>query len=208
MTLPTECKVRRATLDDIEQLTALWTLMRFPADDLARRITEFQVCEGSEGRVVGAVGLQIVQKQGLIHSEGFLDFSLADALRPMLWERLRSLAGNHGLTRFWTADPAPFWSQNGLQKATAQELEKLPAGWRPSGREWLTLKLREDLETVMSADREFALFMESEKERSRRAIQQAKVLKYIATLLAVALFAAVLLAAFFLLRKNPAMLGR
>jgi hypothetical protein len=147
------------------------------------------------------------EKQGLIHSEGFLDFGQADSLRPLLWERLNALANNHGLTRFWTTDQAPFWSHH-LQRATGEELEKLPVLWRPLGREWLTLKLREDLAAVLSADKEFALFMESEKERTRRALQQAKVLKYLATVLAVAIFGAVLFGAFFLLRKNPGMLGR
>ena len=56
-------RVRRATLDDIRQLTALWQSMQFPTDDLAKRVTEFQVAEGADGAVLGAVGLQIAERQ-------------------------------------------------------------------------------------------------------------------------------------------------
>ena len=173
--------VRRATLDDIGQLTALWQSMQLPAEDLARRVTEFQVAESADGKVLGAVGLQIAERQGLVHSEAFSDFALAEYLRPLLWDRLHSVATNHGLLRVWTQEQAPFWNHCGLLKADAEALQKLPALWRglPSG--WLTLKLRDDLETVMSLDKEFALFMQSEKQRTDKVFQRARMLKTLVT---------------------------
>lgn len=201
-------RVRRATLDDIGPLTALWQSMKFPTDDLAKRITEFQVAESADGKVVGAVGMQLAARQGCIHSEAFTDFSLADHLRPMLWERLQAVALNHGLLRLWSQEQAPFWSHCGLVKADAEALEKLPPAWKSGSTAWLTLKLKEDLQEVLSVDKEFALFMESEKQRSQRAIQQARILKFIATLIAFAVFIAVLIGLFFLIRKNPALLHR
>src|SRR5205809_3015729 len=75
-------RVRRATLDDLAQLTGLWQAMRLAAADLGKRITEFQVAEGPDGKVLGAIALQVVARQGRIHSEGFVDFSQADKLRP------------------------------------------------------------------------------------------------------------------------------
>src|SRR5690349_16355360 len=99
MTAPT-FRVRRATLDDIGVLSGIWESMRLPVDELSRRITEFQVAEDPNGAIIGAVGLQLLQKQGLIHSEGFTDFALADQVRPLIWERLRAVANNHGLLRF------------------------------------------------------------------------------------------------------------
>jgi len=77
-------RVRRATLDDIGQLATLWHSMKLPAEDLGRRITEFQVAEGPDGKVLGAIGMQITQRHGRIHSEGFTDFGLAEHLRPLL----------------------------------------------------------------------------------------------------------------------------
>jgi N-acetylglutamate synthase-like GNAT family acetyltransferase len=199
-------RVRRATLDDVSQLVALWGSMHFPVDDLARRITEFQVAEGPDGKVVGAVGLQMVQKQVCIHSEAYTDFALADSLRPLLWDRLHSVASNHGMVRLWTQEQAPFWKQCGLATPDAEALEKLPAAWRGGTRSWLTLKLREDIEEVISADHEFKLFMESERQRTERAFQQARLLKLVATVIAVMLFVLVLAGAFLLLRRNPGFL--
>ena len=112
--------------------------MRFPAEDLARRVTEFQVAEGPEGKILGAVGLQIAERQGLIHSEAFSDFALAEQLRPLLWDRLHAVATNHGLLRLWTQEQAPFWNHCGLQRADAEALEKLPAPWRGPPGAWLT----------------------------------------------------------------------
>jgi hypothetical protein len=203
-----EYRVRRATLDDMGQLTAIWQSMSFPAEHLARRITEFQVAENSDGKILGAVGLQIAERQGLIHSEGFEDFGVADRVRPLLWDRVQSVATNHGLLRIWTREQAPFWHHCGLQKPDTGMLEKLPALWKNAEGAWLTLKLKEDVAEIISAEKEFALFMESEKHRSQRALQHARMLKMVATALAFGLLFVVIAAALFLLRKNPNLLHR
>jgi N-acetylglutamate synthase-like GNAT family acetyltransferase len=198
--------VRRATLDDIRQLTALWQSMQFPTDDLAKRVTEFQVAEGANGEVLGAIGLQIAERQGLLHSEAFGDFALADHLRPLLWDRLQAVATNHGLLRVWTREQAPFWSHSGLLKADAEALGKLPALWHGPDSAWLTLKLRDDVEAVTSLDKEFAMFMQSEKQRTARSFQQARTLKTIVTLIAFALLIAVGVWAARLFMRNPQLL--
>jgi len=205
---PSNYRLRRATLDDLGPLTVLWKSMNFPADDLGKRITEFQVAEAAEGKLVAAVGVQMAERQGRIHSEVFSDFALADQLRPLLWERIHSVATNHGLLRLWTQEHAPFWSHCGLAKADAETLEKLPAIWRGASSPWLTLKLKDDLETVASLDKEFALFMQSEKQRTERAFRQARVLKLFATLIAFVLLILVIAAAFYVWRRNPRLLGR
>jgi N-acetylglutamate synthase-like GNAT family acetyltransferase len=204
----TDYRVRRATLDDIGQLTTLWQLMHFPADDLAKRVTEFQVGESSDGKIIGAIGLQILEKQGRIHSEGFIDFAQAEHLRPLLWDRLHAVATNQGLLRLWTQENAPFWNHCGLLKPDAEALSKLPVSWRSLPAEWLTLKLRDDVSEMISLDKEFALFMEAEKQRTARALQHARILKLVATLIALAVFALVLAGAFLLFRRNPQLLNR
>lgn len=207
MTSPTY-RVRRATLDDIGPLTSLWHSMKLPAETLARRITEFQVAEGSDGKVLGAIGLQITTRHGRIHSEGFTDFALADQLRPLLWDRIHSVATNHGLLRLWTQEQAPFWNHCGLIKPDPEALEKLPPVWRSPEPNWLTLKLRDEVAEVISADQEFALFMQAEKARTERAFQHARILKAIATLLALVVLGVVIAGAFFVIRKNPNLLRR
>ena len=89
-------RLRRATLDDLRQLAALWGTMNFAVDELARRITDFHLAESAEGVLLGAAGLQVAERQGLVHSEGFTDFALADTLRPLLWERIQAVALNQG----------------------------------------------------------------------------------------------------------------
>ena len=180
-------KVRRATIEDLPALNALWKTMDFGLLELEKRLTEFQVAVDSNGSIAGAVGYQMQGKQALIHSEAFTDFSLADMLRPLLWERLKMLAANHGTVRVWSQEDARFWAQETLTKPDADELEKLPANWAAQSGGWRTLKLREDVEEVLSLDQEFAMFVEAERERSRSALNQAKVLKTIATVIALIL---------------------
>ena len=182
--------------------------MHFPAEDLSKRITDFQVTQGAEGKLLGAVGLQIAGRQGRIHSEAFSDFALAEQLRPLLWDRIQAVANNHGLLRLWTQEQAPFWNHCGLVKAEADALEKLPAAWQNQRPGWLTLKLKEEIETAVSLDKEFALFMESEKQQTQKAFQRARILKAVATLVAIGLLMLILGAAFLLVRKNPALLHR
>lgn len=200
-------RVRRATLDDLQALTALWQSMQFAPDDLVRRVTEFQVAEGPDGTVVGAIGLQVAERQGRLHSEAFADFSLAESVRPLFWERVRTLATNLGLLRLWTQESAPFWSRCGLIPADPQALEKLPPLWRALGPSWLTLRLHEDLDAIVSADKEFALFMQAEKQRSARAIQQARTLKTVATVVAVIFLLLIMGSMLLMMFRNPRFMG-
>jgi N-acetylglutamate synthase-like GNAT family acetyltransferase len=201
-------RVRRATLDDIGQLTAIWESMQYPIQDLAKRVTEFQVAEDVNGAVLGGVGLHIVERQGLIHSEAFSDFALADPLRQLLWDRVNNVATNQGLLRLWTQEGAPFWNHCGLVMADEEALEALPPAWRGPTSPWLTLKLRDNVETVISADKEFALFMQSEKQRTEQVFQRAKTIKNIATLLAFGLLIVVIVWGVRMFLRNPQLLPR
>jgi N-acetylglutamate synthase-like GNAT family acetyltransferase len=176
-------QARRATLDDIASLRALWEMMRYPVAELERQLTDFQVVVDTTGTVLGTIGLRTTHRQAHIHDEAFSDFSLAERARPVLWERIQSLCTNHGVVRLWTDDPSPFWTHQGFQKATPEALEKLPAEWDRTRPGWLTLQLRDE-NVVASLDKEFAMFVASEKQRSEQAIGQAKVLKTIVTIIA------------------------
>jgi len=202
---PSDYKVRRATLDDIGALKALWQTMRFAEGELERRLTEFQVVEGPDHKVVGALGFQMAERQGRIHSETFADFAIADSIRPMFWTRLQSLAANHGVFRLWTQERAPFWTQSGFQQANDKVLAKLPSAWTEASASWLTLQLKDE-ETIASLEKEFAMFMESEKQRSAQALDQAKTLKTIVTILAFIVALAVFAAAAYVwvVRKSGA----
>jgi hypothetical protein len=195
--------VRRATVEDLPSLTALWHQMQLTEPGLDRRLTEFQVAVDGAGALVGAIGFQLCGKQARLHSEGFTDFSLADVVRPLLWDRLQVLAANHGTVRVWSLENAPFWSHNVLSRPDAEALAKLPPAWNQLPGEWLTIKLREDVEEILSLDKEFALFAQSERECSRVVLSQARMLKKAATIGAILLGVAVLVASVYLLLKKP-----
>src|ERR1041385_1516673 len=167
----TNYRVRRATLDDLATLKALWSSMRFPADDLEKRLTEFQVVEGADGQLVGAIGVLIARPHAWMHSEAYRDFSAADQARPQLFQRIQSLASNHGVFRLWSLENAPFWTHHGFQRADADLLKKLPAIWTGAGSEWLTLQLKDE-EAIISIEKELELFKESERARTERAFSQ------------------------------------
>jgi N-acetylglutamate synthase-like GNAT family acetyltransferase len=201
-------RVRRATLEDLGPLTALWRSMNFSVENLSRRVTEFQVVEHQDGTLAGAIGLEIVERQGCIHSEGFVDFGLADELRARLWDRLRTVAANYGLLRLWTLEKAPFWSRCVMQRADAEALERLPAAWREPGAAWLTLKLKEDLDEIISADKEFAIFMTMERQRTQQVVRQARLMKTVLNVVTVGILILIVIGALWVLRKNPHLLGR
>ncbi len=167
---------RRAHLDDLPALKALWESMRFPTADLEKHLTDFQVVHDANQQVVGALGFQMAQRHGRIHSEAFGDFGVTDQARPLLWARIQTLSTNHGLHRLWTQERIPFWTQNGFQPAAATILEKLPAIWDRAQPDWLTLQLKDE-QAIASLDREFAMFVESEKSRSAEALGQARAVK-------------------------------
>ncbi len=171
-------QARRATLDDLPELKTLWASMNFPVSDLEKQLTEFQVATDKTGQVIGSVGLQMVAKHGCVHSEAFGDFGLADYARPTLWQRIDTLATNHGLVRLWTIENSPFWWRNGFVPAKKDDFTNMPNQWNRFSPGWLTLKLKDE-EALASLDKEFALFVETEKQRSADVLSKAKLLKSI-----------------------------
>jgi len=178
----TAFRVRRATVDDLPTLKALWESMRISTPDLEKRLTEFQVAEDADGKIVGAIGLQIIQRHGLIHHEAFADFAVADQVRPQWWTRIQSLAMNHGVVRLWTREHAPFWTHDGLQPADEQTLKRLPDAWDRTASGWLTLRLKDE-DVMASLDKEFDMFVASEKRRSADALSQAQKFKTFVSIL-------------------------
>ncbi|HHY84036.1 MAG TPA: hypothetical protein GYA07_00670 [Verrucomicrobia bacterium] len=198
-------RVRRAVLDDLAALRPMWQSLNLPVADLEKRLTEFQVAVDADGKVVGGIGFRMLNRQADIHSESFSDFALADTVRPLLWERVQTLSANHGMVRLWTREQAPFWKHQGLHPADADELRRLPPEWAGAGSGWLTLRLKDE-DAIISLEKEFAMFMAAEKERTARAFRQARLIKYIATALAIVFALFVAAALFYLMRRNPDLL--
>jgi len=167
--------VRRATVDDLPALKALWESMRLSPEELEPRLTEFQVVENADHDVLGAIGIEFAKPHALLHSEGYTDFAIADDARQLFWERLQTLAANHGIFRLWTQERSPFWKNYGFQPPPAGTLARLPEPWRNEFTgAWLTYQLKD--EDAISAALEnhkhqFAQYREAEI----KVVQQAKV---------------------------------
>jgi N-acetylglutamate synthase-like GNAT family acetyltransferase len=196
---PPNIQARRATLDDLPGLRSLWQAEQLDPE-LEKRATEFQVAVDAEGLIIGALALEVEGLQGKLHSEAFRDFGQADALRPLLWGRIQTVAKNRGLVRLWTTDVVQFWRGVDFGTPTPELLEKLPAKFGRPDAPWTTLKLKDELLTNLSPEQEFKLFKEAVKAESDAALQQAKVLNRIALVVAIVFAVLVAVAAYYLLR--------
>jgi len=187
MTPPNQ-QVRRATIEDLPQLIALWKQEDLPWQTLEKRFKEFQVVEGEGGKVLGTVGMEVAGMEGRMHSEAFVRPDLADPMRDLLWERSQVVAKNHGLVRLWSQFATPFWTHCGFHPATPQTVDQLPPAFAGDPAPWRSLQLREEAALPMSVEKEFAVFKELEQAQTQKIVQQAKILKFIAGVVVVAVF--------------------
>ncbi len=157
---------------------------------------------------MGALGMQINGRHGMVHSESFSDFALADTLRQLLWARMQSVISNHGLARLWTRETAPFWKQHGFQRADDAALNKLPEAWATEQTDLLTVQLRDEAALEISLEKEFARFKAEEKRSIARAMSQGRVLKFVATVLAIILAAGVVMALIYTMRNYSRLPGQ
>jgi N-acetylglutamate synthase-like GNAT family acetyltransferase len=178
---PKELRIRRATVDDLETLKSIWTSVRLPAEELEGRLTEFQTVEAG-GEIVGALGFEIIGTSALIHSEGYLDYSLADAARELFLRRAESLAANHGVFRLWTREQSPFWTHAGFLHANSQTLARLPEAWKTAGGDWHTLELKNEEAVTTALETQFAGFMDAEKKMTGRVTEKARTLNTLITI--------------------------
>jgi N-acetylglutamate synthase-like GNAT family acetyltransferase len=202
---PQTLRIRRATVDDRAALHIIWASMRLPAEDLEKRLTEFQVVETTDGEVVGAIGVQFSKQHALLHSEGYSDFGIADAARQLFWERIQTLAANLGVFRVWTQERSPFWKSFGFQPPGAEILSRLPAEWKnefTGG--WLTLQLKNEEVITAALDKQFAGFMAAEKMETDRLSEKARTIRTVVTILGFAIgITGICVAAYLFIHRNP-----
>jgi N-acetylglutamate synthase-like GNAT family acetyltransferase len=203
---PSAYRVRRATVDDLPGLVPLWESLRLPADELERRLTEFQLIEMEDGTLLGALGLEAAGRHGLLHSEVFNDFALADGLRVLLWERMQSIASNLGLTRLWTVESSLFWKREGFEPGGRETLEKLPSVWAQRPGDWLTIELRDEEALRAAVETAYARLKQEHIQESQAVLRHARVWKFIAIALGLVVALAGILFCIYLLRQYPRLL--
>jgi N-acetylglutamate synthase-like GNAT family acetyltransferase len=168
-------KVRRATTDDLAQMVALWQSLQMPALELERHFTDFQLVEDANNVLVGAIAVQLLNGEGHIHSETIPDFSLADTIRPFLWERIQSVARNNGLMRLWTEETALFWKTDAsFSEATAEQLQHLPEAFGKRHPGWLALQLRSEESSPEAIQLQVDLITATHEEEIKAAKRKAQ----------------------------------
>lgn len=108
---PSAFSARRATLDDLPLLQALWQEAGLPGEELEKFLAEFQVVADEDGSLLAAIGLLVEGSHGLLHTEAIAAAAAdqADEMRAALWRRLQIVARNQGLHRIWTQEDGEFW---------------------------------------------------------------------------------------------------
>ena len=184
----TRLRIRRATTDDFQSLRSLWNSMRLPADELERRLTEFQLVESTDGQLVGAIGIQIVRQHARLHSEAYADLSLADAARELFWERIQVIASHHGVFRLWTQEKSPFWSRCGFRIVITESLVQLPEEWKQLEGKWYSLQLKNEEIITAAFEKHLAGFMDSGKKQAARVSEKARTLNTIVIIVCFGIF--------------------
>ena len=202
---PQTLRIRRATVDDRDALKSLWASMRLTADELEKRLTEFQVVENSDGEVVGAIGIQFSRQHALLHSEGYTDFGIADAARQLFWERIQTLASHNGIFRIWTQERSPFWKNFGFQPPTTEVLTRLPSEWKNEfDGGWLTFQLKNEEVIAAALEKNFVPFMAGEKNETEKISQKAKTINTVITVVGFAIgILCIGIAIYLFVHRNP-----
>ena len=197
-------RVRRATLDDLAALRTMWFSLRLPADELEKRLQDFQVVEDAEGNVFGAIGIQFSKQYARLYGEAFSDFSAADTARQLFWRRFEALAANHGVFRVWTQETSLFWTRWGFQPANAAILMRQPEEWKTSESKWLTLELENEEAVTNALENKFAGFMGAEKKQTARVAEKARTLKTIIIIVGFTIgISCIGIAIYLLIHRNP-----
>lgn len=203
MTAAPHYVTRRATVEDVPQLLALWQLERLPTAALEKRFVEFQVVSDADGRVLAALGLQISGSQGLLHSESIARQELADQFRELLWNRMQAMIRNHALERLWTQNQALWWRDLGFASAEESMLASRPEVFPASSDEDWNVKTLRAADATAQLDREFAQFKVMQHEETARLQARARWVKRIALGVTAVVFLLVIIWAITLLRFGP-----
>ena len=173
-------QVRRATSEDVSQLVPLWQTENLPAEELARRFTEFLVAVDEAGQVAGTVGLTTTGDQGELHSEAIGRFDVADELRALLWLKLRLICQGYGLLRLWTRLESPFWRAQGFHRPKPEVAERMPTEFGQVDGDWFALALKGDDALASQVEQHMGLLKAMNQADTERTRELAKRLKYVA----------------------------
>ncbi len=174
---PPALSARRATVEDLPALQALWQQADLPWMELERFATEFQVvpAEGTDV-LLAAIGLLVEGSDALLHTEAVADPGLADELRATLWTRVQIVARNQGVQRIWTQEDADYWRASGFSKPSSTMLAEATATFVDKSAEWQVFELLDPDKAKHLVDEQMAIW---EAARAQEAEElQDKIRKF------------------------------
>ena len=199
-----EYRARRAHVDDLPGLQALWQRVGLPWDQLERFLTEFIVVPDPEGTILAAVGLQTEGDEGLVHSEAVIPRDDEADLRSALWQRLQIVARNQGVSRLWTLEDDAFW-QSVFAPAALPDIAASPIASADPEAPWTTLQLIDRARAQKLIDERMALWEASRQSDSSGLHDTiAQIRRFAFVLAGSVIFMMVLMIVYVLVRKPGA----
>jgi hypothetical protein len=132
--------------------------------------------------------LRVSGKEGWLHDEAFVTPEQKDEVRALLWDRVKTLARNHGLVRLWIREQAPFWHHSGFGDVAPDRMIQLPKAFGIPDSGWRVLQLRDDPVELVSAEKELAIFQQTSRVGMEQMLAQTQRLRTIAYAIGLTVF--------------------
>lgn len=200
---------RRATVEDLPALQALWQQAGLPWTELEPYVTEFQVVAGeAEGGLLAAIGLLVEDTDALLHTEAVAPWDNADELRAALWQRIQIVARNQGVHRLWTQEDADYWCHGGFRTPSPEVVAKAGASFVDKTAAWQVCDLIDPDKARLLVDEQMAIWQAARAQEAQELQSKIRVFRNFALLLAAAVTIAALGMFLYVVLRHPEILQR
>lgn len=200
---------RRATVEDLPALQALWQIGGLPADKLEKFLTEFQVVPGEgEGVLLGAIGLMVEGNDALLHSEALAPGDEGDEIRAALWRRLQIVARNQGIHRLWTQEDADYWRTGGFGVAPAETVSAATAAFVVKTATWLVCELIDPAKAKQLVTEQMAIWHATRTQEADELQGKIRAFRNASIVIAAVVVVLMIGMVVFVLRQRPEILQR
>lgn len=204
-----QLNARRATLDDLAGLQALWQRCGLPWEQLERYLTEFQVVPLDDGTFVGAMGLLVEGHEALMHTEAIpADQGEPDEIRAALWRRVQIVARNQGVVRLWTQEDAPYWGASGYGVPDPKSRGEAKAGFLSDDPDWRMYQLVDPDRAAKMVQEQMAIWEATRSQESddlQETVRRIRTIAFVVTGLIIAVLFGLVMYVF---AKRPDMIQR
>ena len=187
-------KFRRANIDDAGMLSSLWERHEFDPIELEQRLTEFHLAEDENGEIHAAIGIKVVDRQGLLHHECWSS-EMSPQLRRELAVHAFGVCEKMQVWRIWTCLNDTHWEEMGFDPAPQDMMDQLPPGFGDWRQEWKFHKIKDDLASNANLARQFEILKIENDESNVRLKKTGQVMKFVGYTIVVIIVVAVIYAA-------------